>query len=183
MFPTDNCFQNRILKAAFSPSKSSGNPMITLELEVTVPTIYNVGGQDVDISGVKSKYYVTTTVLDKEQEGKIDTDKTKKARKNATKLLTSLGVDVGELDPDEVGQGVDWNNIDVKPLEGKLVFCKMSSNVVEQRKTPTAAELELAKKNGIHPSQAGVIMTHPITGKKLVDYWPQIDEVYGAVPA
>jgi hypothetical protein len=181
-FPTDNCFQDRILKANFSPS-NKGNPQIALELEVIAPTIYNISGVDVDISGVKARQYMGVTIMDLEDKDKIDMEKTKKARKRVTTFFKSMGIEVGEVDADGVSTTLDWNNLDVKQLEGKICFCKMSSDVVEQRKTPTQAQLEKAKKEGVHPNQAGDIMKHPMTGKKLVDYWPQIDEIYGAVPA
>jgi len=174
-FPSDSCFKNRIIGAKFAPA-NSGNPMITLELEVVEPVTYQVGDQEVNIAGVKAKMYFITKVLD--LDGKVDETKTAQCRARVfvsnnpsqPSLYEKLGVDGAEVDTD---------NPPVSKLLGKLVYTQMSSEATEQRKTPTVEEIAKAKKAGTRP--LGSVMKHPMTGKALVKHWPKIDEIFGVV--
>lgn len=64
MIPTSSEYANRITGASFSPSKSSGNPMVTVECEVVTPQEVEVGGEQVNIAGVSTTNYFVTTVID-----------------------------------------------------------------------------------------------------------------------
>jgi hypothetical protein len=174
-FPSDSCFKNRIISAKFAPS-NSGSPMITLELEVIEPNTYTIGEQEVNIAGVKAKMYFVTKFVD--SEGVVDELKTANARSRVfvsnnpeqPSLYDKLGLD---------GSAVDPENPNMNDLLGKVVFTQMSSEAVEQRKTPTADEIAKAKKAGTRP--VGAVMKNPITGKPLIKYWPKIDEIFGVV--
>lgn len=173
-FPTDTCFVARITKATFGPSKSSGNPMITVESEVVSPETYTIGDQEVNIAGVKVRpQYFTTKAVG-------DDGKTENARKrvfvstdpSAPSLWEKLELDGSKEDPE---------NPNVKQLEGLYIMVQMSSDEQVQRKTPTADQIAKAKKSGTRPE--GDVMKNPKTGAKLVKYWPQVDEIFGVTTA
>ena len=167
-FPTESNYANRIVKASFGPSNNSGNPMITLECEVVAPEEVEVGGVMFNIAGVNTKNYYTTKTDDEE--------KTINARKRVTNLLTLLGIDTSNLDWDNLGP-------QIKPLEGRVILTMMSAQIQERRKTPTASQIEAAKKQGLTDFRnLGDVMKHPITGKSLINYWPKIDEIFGLSP-
>jgi len=171
-FPSDSCFVNRIISAKFAPS-NSGNPMITIESEVVQPETYNVGGQDINIAGVKVKSYYTCKVMEGDV---VNEEKTAQARSRVfvsanpeqPSLWDKLGLDGSKEDPE---------NPNVKQLEGICFYAQMSSRPDEQRKTPTAEQIALAKSKG--QRALGDIMKNPVTGKALCKYWPQIDEIFG----
>lgn len=164
-FPSDSNFINRIVGANFGPSASSNNPMLTLTFEVVSPTDAEVGTKTYNIAGVQAKRYYVTEVKD-------NAEKTENCRARVRELWTLLG-----LDP----ESINWDNIDCTPLLGLLVFCQMSPDAEPQRKNPTAAQIEAAKKENKRPE--GDIMKHPITGQPLVNYWPQIREIFGLAPS
>lgn len=177
MFPSDSCFVCRVTKATHSPSKSSGNPMITLEFEVVSPETYDVAGKLVNIAGVSAnlKRYYTTKVLNDDET--VDEEETAAKRAQVFGpsddtdnpcLYELFGLDGSQEDPE---------NPNVKQFEGLCVYTQMSSKCDQQRKTPTAEQLAKAKKAGINPREAGDIMKHPVTGKPMVKYWPQIDKI------
>jgi len=60
----------------------------------------------------------------------------------------------------------------VLELKGKLVHALLYGKPEEQRRAPTKEQLAKGLKQGD-------IIKHPITGQPLVQYWPQIDEIYG----
>ena len=173
-FPSDSCFKNRIIGAKFAPA-NSGNPMITLELEVVEPQTYTVGDKEVNIAGVKAKMYFITKVMDGDE---VNEEKTAQCRARVfvsanpeqPSLWEKLGLDGAAADPE---------NPNMNDLLGKVVFTQMSSEPVEQRKTPTAEEIAKAKKAGTRPQ--GAVMKHPVTGKALVKYWPKIEEIFAVV--
>jgi len=167
MFPTDNDYQNRIVGAKFAPS-NSGTPMVTLELEVVAPSTKEVNGEEYDIVGVKAKYYISCAPKDEEATAQQKAD----MKERALKTFKDLGMDEAEI---------NWDNINVDSLKGKIVYTQMNSRVDEQRKTPTTAQLNDPANKGKHPNAIGEIMKHPVTNKKLVKYWPQIVEIYGIV--
>lgn len=172
MFPSDNVFQNRIISVKCAPS-NDGNPMLTMEFEVVSPTMYEIPSVgEVDITNVKA----TTRSVYKMfgEDGKIDVEGTAKAQKRTKDLLVNLGI------PEE---DINWDNLGpvVSPLKGKTVMTQMNSKIDQQRKTPTASQIEEARKTGKRAE--GDIMKHPMTGKDIIKYWPNIVEVYGLVPA
>lgn len=167
MFPTDSNFVNRVIAAEFGPSASSGNPMVTLTCEVVQPEEVEVNGETVTISGVKTTNYYVTTSLDKETK-EVDEGKTAANRDKFKSLWSMMG-----LNPDEI----NWDNVDTKPMLGKLLLTQMESEMQERRKNPTATQIAAAKAKGVRAE--GDIMKHPVTGKSLVQYWPKIREVFG----
>jgi hypothetical protein len=172
MFPSDNCFQNKILSIKAAPS-NDGNPMITLECEVHTPTSYEIPGHgEVNIQGVKAKVYQAYKVFN--DDGSVDIEKTEKAQERATTLLINLGI---------VSEDINWDNLGpiIAPLKGKMIMTCMNSRIDKQHKTPTAAQIAAAKASGKRAE--GDIMKHPISGKELIKYWPNVVEIYGLVPA
>lgn len=168
-FPSDSCFVNRITDATFGPSKSSSNPMITLEMEVVAPETYDVAGQLVDIAGVKTTSYYTTVNLQ-------DSEKSARALEACKELFRRLF-------PNHPERADKFNpeNPDLTGLKGLCVLTQMNSRTQEQRKTPTAKQIEDAKKAGQRPE--GDIMKHPVTGKPLIQHWPNLVEIFGVAPA
>jgi hypothetical protein len=176
-FPTDNCFANRVVSAKFAPN-NNGNPMITLELEVLTPETYEVDGQLISIAGVKAKHMAVVKNTDSEMSEEELAESNAKCNARVFEgtpdkpaLFELFGID---------GKTVDKNNPDVKQLEGKIVLTAMSARKEEKRKTPTSAQIAAAKEKGVKPE--GDVMKHPITGKKLCNWWPQIDDIYGLAP-
>lgn len=169
MFPSDNCFENRITDIKAAPS-NGGNPMITMSTELVSPTVYEIAGEEVDITGVKATAYYTYKVFDGEE---VDAEKTKSAQERTEKLLVDCGI---------AKEDINWDNLGpvIAPLKGKVILTCMNSRIDEQRKTPTSVQLEEARKTGKRAE--GDVMKHPVTGKKLIKYWPNVVEVYGLKP-
>lgn len=169
MFPSDSNFTARIVSAEFGNS-SKGNPMITATWEVVTPEEYEVAGEQVNIAGVKvTTWYVSQTL---DQDGEEDKEKTKKNKEQIAKLFTMVGVEEKDI---------NWDNIDTKPLLGKCFLVQMSGKPEPQRKNPTLAQIDAAKKAGNKRAE-GDIQKHPVTGKDLMQYWPRINEVFALAP-
>jgi len=164
MFPSDSDYIVRVCKAEFSESKSSGNPMITVEFEVVAPEVKEIAGEEVSLSGVKVKQYYTTTVFDNQE---VDSAKTKNARERINAFYHLI-------DPEAV---VDFENPDTQVLVGKAFYAQMYPEIVAQRKEPTMAQIESAKSKGIKAE--GDVMLHPVTRKELIAYWPKLKELFG----
>lgn len=163
LFPADSDYSNRVLTAKYGPSNSSGNPMITLVMEVVSPQSKNIAGVDTNIAGCKTTNYYTVTSFN--EDGSVNDENTKNCRERITKLYTDFGLEAP----------TDFNApLDVKGFEKKVVLTQMRSKITEQRKTPTAEQA--AKK------QQGDVMKHPVTGKPLIQYWPEIVEIFGLAP-
>jgi len=173
-FPTDTCFEVRILKATFAPAKT-GNVGITLETEVVRPETYMIGEQEVNIAGIKARpqYPFMTKLFD--ENGNVDEERTAAARARVftsnnpeqPSLWEKLELDGTKEDPD---------NPNVKQLVSLIVLAQMSSRLDVQRRTPTAEQIAKAKKN--NTVALGDIMKNPKTGAVLCKYWPQIDEIF-----
>lgn len=164
-FPTESNYVNRITNAVFGPSKSSGNPMVTVSYEICEPQEVEIGGEMVSIAGVSCDSYFPTTVLNPDHS--VNEEKTESARKRFKEFYTLLG-----LNPEEI----NWDNVDVSPLKGKVVLTMMSPDEQEQRANPSAAEL--AK----NPKAQGKTLRNPVNNKPLVQYWPKVREVFGLAP-
>lgn len=163
LFPADSDYSNRVLKATFGPAKSSGNPMITLEMEVVTPASKDIGGEEYNLAGCKTTNYYSLKAFD--EDGTEDTEGTKKCQKRITDLYTAFG-----LTPP-----TDFNSpLDVSGFKNKIVLTQMNSKPDYQRKTPTAEQ--------IAKGERGSVQKHPITGKDLINYWPQVQEIYGLAP-
>ena len=181
-FPSDSDFILRITNASHAPSKSSGNPLLTVEWEVVAPETKDVAGETYVVAGVKSGpmnhlYYTTCTPGDDE--------------KSAANLerLTGDGERKGFLRmcfPDNPELIASFNPETPSPellngLKGKLLYAQMSADTTFQRKSPTPAQIEDAKKKKTRAE--GDIQVHPVTGAKLVTYLPKVREVFGEAPA
>lgn len=163
-FPRDN-YVVRVTDESFGPSKSSGNPMITLEFEVVSPEEVQVGTGTYTVVGVGNirRYYPTIVYAD--AEGTVDTEKTANAQERVRELYRLFGMD---------DKAINFENPELA-FKGKKVYALLYADEVEQRKAPTAEELKQGKKQG-------EILKNPITGKALISYYPKIDEVFGIAP-
>jgi len=164
-FPTDSNFVNRITGATYERSKSSGNPMIILKCEVVRPAEVEINGEMVNIAGVKTTSYFTTQKFDGDI---LDAAGSERALEALTKnFLTPLRIPVEEF---------DIENPVLDSLKGKLIYSQMESEVEERRKSPTAAQIAAANEKKERP--LGDIMLHPVTGKKLINYWPKMRTIF-----
>ena len=171
MFPSDNVFVNRILSIKAAPS-NDGNPMLTIETEVVSPTSYEIPGVgEVDIQGVKCTTYQTYKVFG--DDGEMNVESTEKCEKRVSKLLSNLEIPAEDINFSNLGPAVAG-------LKGKCILTQMNSRIDPQRRTPTAAQVEAAKKLGKRAE--GDIMKHPKTGRDMVKYWPNIVEIFGLAP-
>ena len=157
-FPNDN-YVLRVTNASFAPSKSSGNPMITLDVEVVSPEIVEIDGKQVTVSGVSLKHYLTTQVMDGEN---INAEKTAACAARIEELFGKLGLDFSAFNVE---------NPDTTVFENLKFWALLKADKSEKRKQPTAEQK--AKK------ELGDIIKDPITGEDLVQYYPKIDEIFG----
>jgi hypothetical protein len=157
-FPKEN-YVLRCTEESFGPSKSSGNPMITLEFEVQSPDEVPVGDDIITVAGVPLRTYLTTKVLD--GDGDIDAEKTENCAKRLEKIYAAFGLDFSNFSPDNPTVG----------FKGKLVHAYCYAKEEEDRKAPT--------KEQVAKRQQGDVIKNPITGKSRLRYQPQVGEVYG----
>ena len=155
--PQDN-YILRVLDEGFAPSKSSGNPMITLETEVHSPSEIEIAGQPVTVAGLKIKRYLPTQVI---ENGELNIDKTQKAAKRLETEYKLFGLSFDGFNPENPTLG----------FKGKLVHARLYSKKTEQRKAPTAEQRAAGK--------LGDVIVNPITNQPVVNYEPQIAEIYG----
>lgn len=167
MFPQDN-FIIRCIEESFGPSKSSGNPMITLGYEVVAPESINIAGIDYSVAGLKiTPGYYTTATLD-------DVDKTKQNEERVFKSVNPERPSLYELFEIDAS-GIDKNNPTLS-FKGKLVHARLKSEVKEKTKSPTAEQLKAGKK-------VGDVIKNPMTGKPEITFYPKIDKIYGIAEA
>lgn len=164
-FPKDT-FVIRCTEEGFSPSKSSGNPMITLHFEVDRPESVEIAGEEYNVAGVKAKQYYPTIVFSDPTSGIIDEEKTAKAQERVKRLYENFGLK---------SDNINFEN-PVLEFKGKLVHALMYSKAEAQRRAPTKEQLAKGIKEGD-------VIKHPISGEPLVSYWPQVDEIYGPANA
>lgn len=163
LFPADSDYSNRVIKATFGPSNSSGNPMITLEMEVVSPSSKEVAGVAYNIAGCKTKSYYSVNGYD--DAGELDAEKTSNARKRIKNLYIAFG-----LTPP-----TDYDApLDISGFKGKIVLTQMNSKIDSARKPPTPEQ--------VRKGERGSPQKHPITGKDIVSYWPQVQEIFGLAP-
>lgn len=151
--PTDN-YVMRVIGEEFSNSKSSGNPMITLELEIQHPDEVEIAGEQVSVAGVKIKRYLPVKVGE-------DADKTEKALARVEAEYKLFGLDFDGFNPENPVLG----------FKGKLVHVRLYSKEKESRKAQTPEQ----KKKG----ELGDLIKNPITNKPVISYEPNIAEIYG----
>jgi hypothetical protein len=181
MLPSNDNFQLRVLEAKHSPSKSSGNLMITLNFEIVVPEEVEIDGELVNVTGVKVRpFYIITHVYSKtERDGNgnpiIDKELTVTKQKSAAEVLNSLGFE----------SPYDWDNLGamVAGLKGKIILAAVESEMVPKTKTPTSIQIQEGIARGFRKEQIhGDTMINPITKRPLVDYWPKIVSIFGISP-
>ena len=164
MFPQDNAIL-RVIEANFGPSKSSGNPMITLSFEVVAPESINVAGVEYSVAGLKiTPGYYTTATLDDAEKTKTNEQRVFKSSNPERPSL----YEIFEID----STGVDKNNPDVTVFKGKLVHALLKSEVKEKTKSPTAEQLKKGQKTGD-------VIKNPKTGKPEISFYPKIEKLYG----
>jgi len=165
MFPRLSDYVLRCVSETFSPSKSSGNPMITLEFEVASPEEVEVAGEQYTVAGVGKIFRYFPTIVFTDGEGNKDAEKTEAAQTRVKDLYQKFGLD---------NTDINFEN-PVLAFKGKLVYALMQDDAREQRKAPTAEQI--AKR------QLGDILKNPITGKPLVRHYPDLVEIFGLAQA
>lgn len=160
-FPRDN-FILRCMDNQFSQSKSSGNPMISLELELVSPAEYEIGAEGTfTIAGIKLTQYFPTQVLNAETK-EVDTEKTAAAQARIKDLYEKFGLDFSDFNPENP----------VLDFKGRLVWASMYDKVTEQRKSPTAEQLKAGKRQGD-------VLINPVTKLPMIRHEPAISEILG----
>lgn len=163
LFPADSDYSNRVLSAKYGPAKGSGNPQIVLEMEVVTPASKEVAGVEYNIAGLKTQNYFSVNGYN--EDGEPDAERTTSNRAKIKALYEQFGLPAPE----------DYEvPLDTSAFKGKIVLTQMRSKINKVRKTPT---LEQMKKN-----ELGDVQKHPITGKEMITYWPEVVEIYGLAP-
>lgn len=157
--PKDN-YILRCVDESFGDSKTSGNPMITLEHEIVSPATVMIDGEETEVAGQTIKQYLTTKVL----EGEDAEQKSKDCLANLEKNYNVFGL---EFDKDTF-------NVDNPTLgfKGKTFHALLYGKGGPSTKAPTQEQIKQGKRVGDE-------IKNPITGKTVVQYQTQISEVYG----
>lgn len=155
--PQDN-YVMRVIEETFGPSKSSGNPMITLKLEIQHPDEVPIGEESITVAGFQIDHYITTQV---KINGEIDVEKTTNCAKRCEDTYKLFGLSFDNFNPENPVLG----------FKGRLVHVRLYSKETESRKAPTAEQKAQNK--------PGDLIKNPITNKPVVSYQPSIAEIYG----
>lgn len=125
-----NSYAIRFLEETHSPSRSTGNPMVTLNAEIVHPeTIVSpFTGETLEIAGAKLKP-VYLSLQSKKEDGTIDTKATQEAINRYTDYMSKCGLSVPE-------EGIDPEN-PVMGFKGLVVDAILDSEEFVQRATPT----------------------------------------------
>lgn len=125
-----NRYAIRFLDEKHSPSKSSGNPMVTLEAEIVSPetVVSPYTGETLEIVGAKVKP-VYMSLQSKDANGKVDMKGTQDAIDRYTDYMRKCGLEVPE-------EGIDPEN-PVMGFKGKVVDAILDAEEFIQRATPT----------------------------------------------
>lgn len=157
--PPDN-YVLRCVEESFGPSKSSGNPMITLEFEIQSPDEIEIAGEKVTIAGTKLTHYVTTQVLN-------DAEKSEGCRVRAVGDKQKKGIyQLFGLDP----EGFNPEN-PILGFKGKLEHARLTSEENAARKDPTEEQLKKGER--------GDIIKNPVTKEPVLFYQLKVAEFYG----
>lgn len=142
----------RLLKAEYSRSKASNNPMITIEYELAnnEPALSQDGKEKVDINGLKG---VTRIML------------TSKNKASAQEIYSRLGLNPDDVLVDE--ECTESKHPDAKQFEGLLVNAQVGSEEEFARSAPKPARVN--PETGVQePAQKeGDFIINPSTGKKI----------------
>ena len=160
-FPKDN-YICRCIEEKFAPS-GKGNPMVTRQWEIVSPEVVTVGDGQLSVVGVKFFQYLMTQVL---ENGQVDKDKSDKSFAKLAEDYKALGYDKTSID--------DQN----PPLiaKGKCAYIILWAKEDKQTKPLTNAERLAGKK-------VGEDIVDPATGKPLIKYVLNVDQVLGIAPA
>lgn len=159
-----NAYAVRFTDEKNSPSKSTGNPMVTLEAEIVSPeTIVSpFTGETLEIAGAKVKpTYMSLQVKDPDT-GEIDTKGTQAAIDRYADYMKRCGLDVPK-------EGIDNEN-PVMGFKGKVVDVILDSEEFIQRTTPTPEQKAAGKPGDEIKGQ---------DGKPIKSYKPFIAQVLG----
>lgn len=177
-FPTDSNFVNRITAVEFKKSKSSGNPMIQVDCEVISPETVEVAGEMVNIAGVSTINYYTTMTPDDAEKSAKNLERLCGTKTDRPGLLRILFPDKPEYADQFNPENPDAEML--KAMVGLCILTQMSPEKEEKTKNPTSEEIAKAKAKGEYPK--GQVMKHPVTGKPLIAYRPQIKEIFALAP-
>jgi len=116
----------RCIDSAFGPSKSSGNPMITLSWEVVAPERVNINGTEKVIAGIKMDSYHTTINLG--ANGKRDDAKSEASLARLSETLKAL----------QLPTTIDDENPDLTVFNGIVAEAVLDSdeNTLKAKATP-----------------------------------------------
>lgn len=142
----------RFLKCEYGRSKSSGNPMFTIEYELAkndpVPT--KDKKDTVDINGLGGRLYIPFTAKNK-------------AKLN--ELYSRLGLDQEHILVDN--ECTESNHPDPKEFEGLLVNASVGCEEVFARSAPKGERINPDTGEKIPAQQEGDLIKHPQTGKPI----------------
>lgn len=162
-FPKDN-YVLRITDEVKKPS-SAGNPMVVLEFEIIECPRKKIGDDLVDFNGVKwNTWNVTKVNPDKDTTPEEAAVSSQKAFDRYNEFLAKCGVEVAQ-------KNEGWDDENPPSVKGKIVYASCYGLQVISRKSPTPEQK--AKK------EEGDILIDPITGKEVITWKPQIEQIYG----
>lgn len=161
-FPKTN-LNVRVLESKFGNSKSSGNPMITLDVELTGNSnlILN-DGSSVDVNGLKHTYYIPFTA------------------KNAARLFElykRLGIPKDEIPVDK--EINDTNKPDPKEFDGLVFNAAIGNEEIFARQSPKGRRVDPESGAELPAEQVGELIMGPdgksiSQGFRLTGQWTEI---------
>lgn len=159
-WPTDNYIVRCLPDAKFGPS-NAGKPMLTLNFEILTPETVNIAGEDFNVAGTKTQpvFRVTKSI---DSDGNVDAEKTTTVQTYLKDMYKKFGL----------AEPTDFDNIDVTPLKGIIVWAVVANKAVPKRKAPTAEQLAKGEKEGD-------VLVNPVTGEPNIMNFPEIKEFYG----
>ena len=158
-----NRYAIRFIDEKHSPSKSTGNPMVTLEAEIVHPeTIVSpFTGETLEVAGSKVKP-IYMSLQSKKEDGSIDTKATQEAVDRYTDFMQKCGLEVPE-------KGIDPEN-PVMGFKGKVVDAILDAEEFVQRATPTPEQRAAGKPGESHRRQAAATVSRqPLANIRIDD--------------
>ena len=139
-------YTERVKKATFGESKSSGNEMITLECEIINPQTLKDGDKEYDLTSLERKYYLSLSNKVSEKTGGSPREKT-------NKVLELLGFE-------PVEKGTKPSEEMMKKLNDRFCFDAIinSSEKVLQRKNEKGEYVPITDSRG-QPIKRGFELT------------------------